>query len=342
LAKSAVTLPKLESTAMPPPQDDESDEAALSRLLEREPHSVSAHVRLGELRAREGKDNLARHYYRKALDLAQIQGPGGAAGDVVQAEAALAEIEGRIFAVREAVMIERGFPPVQWSPRFAEALDLAASRHKRSLSDPTDFDFPGLPAIPFFDPAQFSWAPAIEAATADMREELLAELSRDEDQFRSYLQGHSVAAEANRELRGKTDWSILALCENSWVAPAVVQRFPRTWQAVLRAPLPGIYGWGPTVVLSRLKAGAHIAAHNGMFNSRLICHLPLIVPPGCRFRVGSEAREWEVGKLMIFDDTIEHEAWNDGAEDRVVLIFDIWRPELTDRERAELTALFHV
>jgi aspartyl/asparaginyl beta-hydroxylase (cupin superfamily) len=89
-----------------------------------------------------------------------------------------------------------------------------------------------------------------------------------------------------------------------------------------------------------LKAGAHIGAHTGMYNTRLICHLPLIVPPGCSFRVGNQVREWEAGKLLIFDDTIEHEAWNDSGEDRVMLIFDIWHPELTEQEKRELTFLF--
>jgi aspartyl/asparaginyl beta-hydroxylase (cupin superfamily) len=93
-------------------------------------------------------------------------------------------------------------------------------------------------------------------------------------------------------------------------------------------------------MFSLLRPGARIAPHTGMFNTRLVCHLPLIVPPGCRFRVGNEVREWEEGKLLIFDDTIEHEAWNDGGEDRVVLIFDIWRPELSERERKEVAALF--
>jgi aspartyl/asparaginyl beta-hydroxylase (cupin superfamily) len=101
-----------------------------------------------------------------------------------------------------------------------------------------------------------------------------------------------------------------------------------------------IPGWGPTVMFSLLKAGARIAPHTGMFNTRLVCHLPLIVPSGCFFRVGNEVREWREGKLFIFDDTIEHEAWNDSGEDRVVLIFDIWRPELSTQERRELTALF--
>jgi aspartyl/asparaginyl beta-hydroxylase (cupin superfamily) len=94
------------------------------------------------------------------------------------------------------------------------------------------------------------------------------------------------------------------------------------------------------VIFSMLKAGAHIGAHTGMHNTRLVCHLPLIVPEGCRFRVGNEVREWETGKLLIFDDTIEHEAWNDSDEDRVVLIFDVWRPELSEQEKFELTALF--
>ena len=95
----------------------------------------------------------------------------------------------------------------------------------------------------------------------------------------------------------------------------------------------------PTAMFSLLRPGARITPHNGMFNTRLICHLPLIVPPGCGFRVGNEIREWEVGKLIVFDDSIEHEAWNDSDRDRVVLIFDVWRPELSAQERLEVGAL---
>jgi aspartyl/asparaginyl beta-hydroxylase (cupin superfamily) len=105
-------------------------------------------------------------------------------------------------------------------------------------------------------------------------------------------------------------------------------------------PLPHITIRAPSILFSLLKPGARIAAHNGMINTRLICHLPLIVPPGCGFRVGNETREWEVGKLLIFDDTIEHEAWNDSEEDRVILIFDVWRPEVTEDERRAVTAIF--
>jgi aspartyl/asparaginyl beta-hydroxylase (cupin superfamily) len=77
-----------------------------------------------------------------------------------------------------------------------------------------------------------------------------------------------------------------------------------------------------------------------MLNTRLICHLPLIVPTDCALRVGNETRTVEAGKMMIFDDSIEHEAWNHSNDMRVILLFEIWRPELTAAERAGLTALY--
>jgi aspartate beta-hydroxylase len=77
-----------------------------------------------------------------------------------------------------------------------------------------------------------------------------------------------------------------------------------------------------------------------MTNTRLICHLPLIVPPACGFRVGNETREWQDGKAWVFDDTIEHEAWNDSNQTRVILLFDVWRPELTAAERDLVAAMF--
>jgi aspartyl/asparaginyl beta-hydroxylase (cupin superfamily) len=92
-------------------------------------------------------------------------------------------------------------------------------------------------------------------------------------------------------------------------------------------------------VFSILEPRTRIPPHTGVNNARLICHLPLIVPPGCGFRVGAETRAWEPGKAFVFDDTIEHEAWNDSERMRVVLIFDIWHPDLTPPERAMITAM---
>src|SRR5437868_7670562 len=319
---------------MPDPSPD--DEAA--RLLEARPHSVRAHVLMGAHYVAKGDEQNAAYYYRRALRLAEMQDLDDE--DVGRARGELAQLEARAHARREARLAARGLPPARRSPRMAEALDIAAGRRRLYLQEPTAFTWPGLAAVQFFDPAQFDWSSAIETAAPAIRGELDALLSAGTDDFRAYVQHQTVAPEANKALLGKKDWSILPLCENGWLVPNVVDRCPRTWEAVLKTPLPRISGWGPTVVFSLLKGGAHIAAHSGMFNTRLVCHLPLIVPEGCRFRVGNEVREWQEGKLLIFDDTIEHEAWNDSDQDRVVLIFDIWRPELSEQERFELTALF--
>jgi aspartyl/asparaginyl beta-hydroxylase (cupin superfamily) len=102
-------------------------------------------------------------------------------------------------------------------------------------------------------------------------------------------------------------------------------------------PLVRITGRGPTAFFSRLKPGTHIVPHHGATNTRLIAHLPLIVPPDCALRVGNDTRAVEAGRMMIFDDTLEHEAWNRSDQDRVVLIFDIWNPFLSATERELVT-----
>ena len=95
----------------------------------------------------------------------------------------------------------------------------------------------------------------------------------------------------------------------------------------------------PRVSLPALKPHTKIPPHTGVSNVRLVTHLPLIVPPGCGFRVGNDTRSWEEGKAWVFDDTIEHEAWNGSDQLRVVLIFDIWHPQLSQAERALITAM---
>jgi len=327
----------MDSAAVP-----QSEQAALNRLLAEQPWSVEGHIRMGDARSKSGDDDLACYYYRTALRLAETQELDALRrSEIVRAERALKGIEARSHAKREARLRSRGLPPQQWSPRLAEALEIAAGTKELYRQEPTNFTYPGLPSIQFFDTAQFSWAEQIEGAAPAIRSELTRFLeAQGTDDFRAYIQGHTVAPEADQALGRKKDWSVLSLCENGWLTPSIVEYFPATWQAILQAPVPRIAGWGPTIVFSMLKAGARIAPHNGMFNTRLICHLPLIVPPGCGFRVGNDVREWREGKLLIFDDTIEHEAWNESDQDRVVLIFDVWRPELSETEKAELTALF--
>lgn len=325
-------------------QDDHSgEEAALDRLIAIDPHAVRAHVMKGDCRAKAGDDRGACSFYRSALLLAEGQQlPQDLAAELRRAEAVLTEAKAKLEAQREAALTAQGFPPASRSPRFQRSLDISAGRKQIYVQEPTVYYFPELPQIQFYDRRDFHWAPAIEAAAGEIRREIEALLEAGTEGFRPYIQAdpNQPRLDANIKLRDNTDWSALFLCENGKVSEEVAARCPRTLAAVQAAPLPRIATWGPTIMFSLLRAGARIAAHTGMFNTRLTCHLPLIVPPRCEFRVGNEVRAWEEGKLMIFDDTIEHEAWNESSEDRVVLIFDIWRPELTEQERQELSILF--
>jgi aspartyl/asparaginyl beta-hydroxylase (cupin superfamily) len=102
---------------------------------------------------------------------------------------------------------------------------------------------------------------------------------------------------------------------------------------------PVVEGASPNAMFSLLAPRTRIPPHTGVANTRLVCHLPLIVPRDCGFRVGASRREWRVGEAFVFDDTIEHEAWNDSDELRVVLIIDLWPPALGRADRDAVSAV---
>ena len=153
----------------------------------------------------------------------------------------------------------------------------------------------------------------------------------------NYDQDQPVAQWA--ELNHSARWSALHLVKDGLPVAENASRCPRTMAAWAHAPSPDQPGRTPVAMFSLLKPKTRIPGHVGASNARLVTHLPLVVPPGCRFRVGNTVREWVPGKAWVFDDTIEHEAWNDSEQLRVVLIFDIWHPDLNPEERRMITAL---
>jgi aspartate beta-hydroxylase len=113
----------------------------------------------------------------------------------------------------------------------------------------------------------------------------------------------------------------------------ILDRCPQTAALLARLPLARIPGRAPNAFFSLLRPHTRIPPHTGVTNTRAIIHLALDIPPDCGFRVGGETRQWVEGKAFAFDDTIEHEAWNDSDRRRAVLIIDTWNPHLTERER---------
>jgi len=223
--------------------------------------------------------------------------------------------------------------------RFRDSVDIMVGRKRRFDSQSQIYHYPNLAPIEFFDRADFPWLDPIEAATDAIRDEFLAVLEADEG-FTPYISypddvPHNQFAELNNSPR----WSAFHLFKMGERVEQNAAKCPETMRALANAPQPDQPGRTPSAMFSLLKPRTTIPAHTGVTNVRLVTHLPLIVPPGCRFRVGNDSREWVPGRGWVFDDTIEHEARNDSDLVRVVLIFDVWHPHLTPAERAMITAL---
>jgi aspartyl/asparaginyl beta-hydroxylase (cupin superfamily) len=218
--------------------------------------------------------------------------------------------------------------------RFRESIDIFVGRKRRFDSQPTVYHVPHLAPIEFFPRERFAWLDAVEAETDTIRDEFLAVLREDQG-FAPYVAYPSdVPLNQWAELNQSPRWSAFHLIRMGRAVEENAARCPRTLQALQGAPQPHMPGRTPSAMFSLLKPRTRIPPHTGVTNARLVVHLPLVVPPGCGFRVGNYTREWIPGKAWAFDDTIEHEAWNDSDVLRTVLIFDIWHPDLTPAERA--------
>lgn len=313
-------------------------EAAADRVLGVDPQNIRALIVKGDSRAASEDPRGATRFYDQAIRLAD----GQALPNDLQNELSRAIAASQTLAAAFRFQLESSLAAVDIprSRRFQHALDLLFGERQIYHQQPKMFYFPELPQRQFYEREEFDWAAKIEAQTDAIRAEL-DNLLADRSSFRPYLVTDPNSP--RREFHGlndNPDWSTLYLHENGSPVASNVARAPATYAAMQGLPLCRITTRAPTIMYSMLKAHARIPAHTGMLNTRLICHLPLVVPPNCGFRVGNEVREWEVGKLLIFDDTIEHEAWNDSDQDRVVLIFDVWRPEVTRDERAAIAAIF--
>ena len=134
-------------------------------------------------------------------------------------------------------------------------------------------------------------------------------------------------------LNHSDDWRSLWLWKDGEAQQEAMAQCPKTTALLEELPLCDQGGFAPTALFSALAPHTRIPAHTGSTNTRLLVHLPLVLPGPAGFRVGNETRTWKLGEAWAFDDTIEHEAWNDADETRVIMIFDIWNPLLSEGEK---------
>ena len=184
--------------------------------------------------------------------------------------------------------------------------------------------YPGLRSMPWYEPQQFQLVRDLEAAADKIAAELRA------------LSGsgfHDEAEEIDRTGR----WSVLFLYRAGQKNGDNCRRLPETVAVIeanrtARSLAGGAY-------FSVLAPGTRVAPHEGPTNMRLRCHLGIDVPDGCALRVSGETHTWQEGRCVVFDDTFTHEVWNTSDRERVVLVVDLWHPDLTDDEVALLRGL---
>lgn len=322
------------------------DEPEADRRLTANRRDATAMLAKADCRMLAGDHRAANAYYGQVIRLAAAGEPvGQVAGR--RAQEAMAWLAERFRNAIFAGLADQGIARSAMHPRFARSLAIMfgeeqrAPVHTRYPQLPNMYFYPDLPLVEFSDTAGGEWAEAVEAQTVAILAEAEALLAQGQG-FGPYVKTASERPQGDvHGMLEDPSWSTLDLTERGIPVPERVALAPKSWGTMRdHAPLCDIPNRAPSVMFSLLRAGSRIPPHTGMINTRFICHLPLIVPGNGALRVGNSQRAWEYGKMMIFDDSVEHEAWNNAAEDRLVLIFDIWRPEISAEERTQIRALF--
>ena len=329
------------------------DEAldAVGEFLARQPGRLDALLLAASLHEEVGDQPTAAATYRTALAHVRQGAPilQHQRGVIEHAKAVVARNDAALESHLEARLASlRSRFADQSLKRFDRSMKTVLRKRRVYRPMPSFLYFPNIPAVEFFEREEFPWLANIESAAEDIQGELLNVLSEAPDALRPYITtkptpGVTVQKPAGdgpwRHLQESPRWSSYLFWQEGRPYPENMARCPKTVAALEACPRCDLPRTAPTAMFSLLEPKTRIPPHTGVTNVRLIVHLPLIVPPRCHFRVGAETREWEVGKALIFDDSIEHEAINDSDEMRAVLIFDIWNPFLSDAEREMVRAL---
>ena len=314
--------------------DYENAHLAADRAIARDPRNARAYIVKADAFYAQNNMKAAAAFYRQALMINPLH------PDMVQeirveflrAQTRVQELQ-QAFADHMTREVQPLLDEPESTSRMQEAVDLLLGKRKQYYPQPRHIMYPGLPIHEFYPRDPFPWLEALEAKTEAIQAELQNLISGGTE-FNPYLESNTDRpAFDSHGMADNDDWGALYLWRNGEPVPENQALCPVTTEAMNALPLVFSGQRCPNILFSRLRPGAKIPPHNGMINTRLIGHLPLIIPEDCGFRVGNSTRTWNVGEAFLFDDTIEHEAWNNSSEDRFVLIFEVWRPELTEAEQ---------
>jgi aspartyl/asparaginyl beta-hydroxylase (cupin superfamily) len=333
------------ATACRGQNDVEGEEESLEKALSLDQRNFVAQLRLAELfdRSKRKPEAVMRWSAVVQLGLAMDTPAPLVVDAIARGQAYLAEhrrgFGHAIEAGLEHVLTNSG-PTAR---RFRACVDHALGRRAIYTNQCAGLHYPFLPADEFFDRQHFSWLSELEANTSIIRAEMEAVLKDRQGSFRPYVrQGPGTPENEWTPLDNNLAWGAFFLWEYGVRFEDACSRCPATAAALEAIPRADMPNRAPTAFFSILGPKARIPPHTGVSNTRAIVHLPLVVPKQCGFRVGGTTREWREGEAFAFDDTIEHEAWNDSEEPRAVLIFDVWNPHLSIEERTAVRQFFQI
>lgn len=183
--------------------------------------------------------------------------------------------------------------------------------------------FPGLPSQIWYRNDQIPWLADLEKQSQIIRDEALTLYQTRPNELAAY--NYVGVADA--------DWRSLILYRDGFIEENC-RLCPQTAHVLRSLPVR----FASEVILSVLKPHSRIAAHRDTGNLTLTAHLGLAVPTDCGMSVGGESVMWREGQCLVFDPSYEHAVWNDSDEVRIILLFDVFHPDLTDIERCFLEA----
>lgn len=306
---------------------------------------------LGHIERRRGQELKALKAWFRAIDQAQRQGrwlneQSTEAELLPMVVSAMAELKQgkRAWLLEELSSLRQEF-----GSEGLQRVDRALANYLGDRDDgpqdprqrPKFLYIPGLPDAPYHNPYLQPWAERLASAFPDIREEAIALLNKD-GVFESFLTfGPGVDRSAYVAGQGENpSWDAFFFYRRGRKFDANHQRCPKTSAVLESIELCRVQSQAPEVCFSVLAPGSHIMPHYGVTNSRLVLHLPLLVPQDCALNViGAGAHAWREGELMMFDDTFQHEAWNRSESPRIILLMDCWNPHLSSLEKAAITRL---
>ncbi len=333
--------------------DGDAAAGSLRQALAIAPGMFVARLRLGRVLEQQGHRHAAMLAYFGAIDDAQAHGRWLSDATTAPGVRDAVKHAARYVAASRRELFEAVMEPLRQRygrselARVDQCLAIYLQEQPADLPDPRQrpkfLYFPGIPSQTFYPRARFPAQARLEAAVEMIRGELRAVLADAQDALVPFLGTNSTAAVAAHLLgsSGAQDaaWDAFFFYRHGVRHDAHCAQCPRTSEVLDSMPLVRVRDHAPETLFSVLRPGTHILPHRGVTNTRLVTHLPLIVPPDCALRVGGETHVWEEGRCVTFDDTFEHEAWNDSARTRVVLILDSWNPDLSAAEQAAVTDL---